>query len=130
MTWLAGPGFAISPHLPPGECSSESVKRYLANLLPEGKWLEELSLAHQIAKSNIFALIAVLGEETTGALIFRLKHQASSPPATAFLPVSARELQDRIGRRQDISIARWDGKTRLSVAGVQDKLPLLIKESG
>ena len=36
-SWLDGPGFAISPHLKPGKCQSEQIKRFLANLLPEGK---------------------------------------------------------------------------------------------
>ncbi|CAH2032198.1 HipA N-terminal domain-containing protein [Trichlorobacter ammonificans] len=44
-SWLDGGGFPVSPHLKPGDCSSESVKRFLANLLPEGRWLEELSVA-------------------------------------------------------------------------------------
>ncbi len=129
-SWLAGSGFAISPHLHPGRCSSDTIKRFLANLLPEGKWLEELSLASQVSKNNIFALIAALGEETTGALSFRLRGAARDPAHTEFRPVTPDELQERISGRRQTSIALWDGKPRLSVAGVQDKLPLLIKNSG
>lgn len=70
-SWLEGQGYAISPHLKPGECESEKVKRFLSNLLPEGKWLEELSADNQISKSNIFGLIALIGAETAGALSFR-----------------------------------------------------------
>ena len=43
-SWLAGQGYAVSPHLQPGECQSEQIKRFLSNLLPEGKWLDELSI--------------------------------------------------------------------------------------
>lgn len=129
-SWLGSPGFAISPHLKPEACPSESVKRFLANLLPEGKWLDELSLDNQISKNNIFALVTVLGGETSGALTFRLNSEAHQSISTTFRPVTPEELQDRIGRRQQISIARWDDKPRLSVAGVQDKLPLLLKANG
>ena len=128
--WLKGPGFAISPHLQPGACPSGAVKWFLANLLPEGKWLEELSIGYQISKNNIFGLIAVIGGETTGALTFRYHGAPSKPQATDFRPVSSDELTERLALRQDISIARWDGKPRLSVAGVQEKLPILIMPDG
>ena len=129
-SWLDGAGFAISPHLQPGNYSSGAVKRFLANLLPEGKWLEELSVDSQVSKNNIFALIAVLGEETAGALTFRLTSMVHESSSSAFRVVTPEELQDRITRRQQVSIALWDGKPRLSVAGVQDKLPLLIRSNG
>lgn len=129
-SWVDGPGFAVSPHLKPGECQSEAIKRFLANLLPEGKWLEELSIDNQISKNNIFALILVLGGETTGALTFQLGDEPRDSIPTIFRAVTPEELQDRITRRQQISIARWDDKPRLSVAGVQDKLPLLLRANG
>ncbi len=129
-SWLAGPGYAVSPHLRPGACRPDSVKRFLANLLPEGRWLEELSLTHQISKNNIFGLVALIGTETTGALSFRYDGAELAPEPTSFRPVSLAELQERIARRTQVSIASWDGKPRLSVAGVQEKLPLLIKPNG
>lgn len=128
--WLEGQGYAISPHLQPGECESEKVKRFLSNLLPEGKWLEELSVDHQISKGNIFGLIALIGAETTGALTFRYGGADGEPRPTAFRKVGAEELTERIAQRQRISIASWDGRPRLSVAGVQDKLPILIRPDG
>lgn len=129
-SWLAGQGYAISPHLQPGECDSEKVKRFLSNLLPEGKWLEELSVDNQISKSNVFGLIALIGAETTGALTFHYDGAGQEPRPTAFREVGAEELTERIAQRQRISIAKWDGKPRLSVAGVQDKLPIMIRPDG
>ncbi len=128
--WLEESGFSISPHLEPGDCKSESVKRFLANLLPEGKWLEELSIDRQISKSNIFGLIAAIGVETTGALTFRQNGENDEETPTTFRPVSREELRDRLAKRQQLSIANWDGTPRLSVAGVQDKLPVLIRPDG
>lgn len=128
--WLAEDGYVISPHLKPGECRSESVKRFLANLLPEGRWLEELSIDCRISKNNIFGLIAAIGTETTGALTFHHDGEKGEQLETSFRQVSEEELRDRLARREDLSIANWDGKPRLSVAGVQDKLPILIKPTG
>lgn len=129
-SWLDGKGFPVSPHLKPGECESESVRRFLANLLPEGRWLEELSISTHISRSNIFGLVAAIGTETTGALSFKMGDAPPEELATSFRPVTAVELAERISRRQSVSIAVWDGKPRLSVAGVQDKLPLLIYPDG
>jgi serine/threonine-protein kinase HipA len=129
-SWLTAGGFPISPHLKPGECLSESVRRFLANLLPEGKWLDELSAASHISRANIFGLVAAIGTETTGALTFHLGETTSDKLSSSFRPVANEELIDRISSRQTASIALWDGKPRLSVAGVQDKLPLLIKPDG
>jgi serine/threonine-protein kinase HipA len=128
--WLAESGFAISPHLPPGESKSGSVKRFLANLLPEGKWLEELAVDRRISKNNIFGLLAAIGVETTGALTFRQDGAGNEEIPTSFRPVSREELQDRLAKRQQLSIANWDGTPRLSVAGVQDKLPVLLRPDG
>jgi serine/threonine-protein kinase HipA len=130
QSWLEGRGYAISPHLKPGECESGKVKRFLSNLLPEGKWLEELSVDHQISKSNIFALVALIGAETTGALTFQYDGADRGPRPTEFREVSTEELTERIAQRQRISIAKWDGKPRLSVTGVQDKLPIMIRPDG
>jgi serine/threonine-protein kinase HipA len=129
-SWLDGGGFPVSPHLKPGECASESVKRFLANLLPEGRWLEELSVSSHISRSNVFGLIVAIGAETTGALSFRMGDEPEGGQLTSFRPVTSDELAERISQRQNVSIAVWDGKPRLSVAGVQDKLPLLIRADG
>ncbi|MBV5340684.1 MAG: HipA domain-containing protein [Deltaproteobacteria bacterium] len=130
QSWLDGGGFSVSPHLKPGECASESVRRFLANLLPEGRWLEELAISSHISRANIFGLVAAIGAETTGSLTFRLGDLPSEGPETSFRPVTAVELAERISQRQNVSIALWDGKPRLSVAGVQEKLPLLIRADG
>lgn len=128
--WLAEAGFAVSPHLKPEQCRSDVLKRFLANLLPEGRWLEELSINTQVSRSNVFGLIAALGAETAGALSFRLDGEAPEPLSTSFRPVSVEELAERIEQRQNRSLAVWDGKPRLSVAGVQEKLPILIMPDG
>ena len=89
QSWLDGGGFPVSPHLKPGECASESVRRFLANLLPEGRWLEELAISSHISRANIFGLVAAIGTETTGALTFRLGDSPSEEPETSFRPVTA-----------------------------------------
>ena len=127
-TWIEGGGFPVSPHLKFHKSPDDSVRRFLSNLLPEGRWLEELSLSSHISKSNTFGLIAAIGSETTGALTFRI--EGSDTNTTNFRPIETQELEERIRERHDRSIGLWDGKQRLSTAGVQEKLPVLIMPDG
>lgn len=128
-SWTADGGFYVSPHLTFNQSPDDAVKRFIANLLPEGKWLEELSISAQISKANIFGLIATIGSETTGALTFRSAGTEENL-ATTFRPIAPIELRERIQARNEKSITLWDGKQRLSTAGVQDKLPVIIMPDG
>lgn len=52
--WLKS-GYAVSPNLPLiDEIPSLNVSRFLKNLLPEGKALEELVANYHLSKNNTF----------------------------------------------------------------------------
>lgn len=117
-------GFALSPAMPLNNKFPNSyVKNFIANLLPEGDGLEKLSKYLQISKANKFALIRELGNETSGALIFT---DGKNTEETNFRKIPLEELTSRINQRKEIPIEVWEGKPRLSVAGVQEKLPIAI----
>ncbi len=130
-SWLDRVGaFAISPHIPLGTegARPDVVKRFLQNLLPEGDALEVISVNHQISKFNTFGLVALLGKEPVGALAFELE----DPSATQIVQpirraISSKELSARIRNRLYEPFPVWDGKVRLSVAGSQDKLQILLE---
>lgn len=116
-------GFPISPALPlSGNFTSKDVKNFIVNLLPEGEGLEKLSQLCQISKANHFGLLRAIGKETSGALSFG----AESAIATSFRKVSQAELTQRILDRKKTPITVWDEKVRLSLSGVQEKLPVAI----
>ncbi|MCG9661036.1 HipA domain-containing protein [Vibrio mediterranei] len=116
-------GFPISPYIPFDEqASPRSIENYLRNLLPEGEAFEEMIQNTTISKSNTFGLIRKLGAETSGALSFRVL--GSGPQETSFRSVPDDELIERLERNL-APLVFWDGKVRLSVAGVQNKLNLL-----
>ncbi|CAA6817829.1 MAG: HipA protein [uncultured Sulfurovum sp.] len=120
-------GFSISPHLPfDQEFSSITIKRFLENLIPEGEGLEDIASFAHISKNNTFAIIHSIGYDTAGALFFGNKSEANEP---IFREISLKELTGRIEELESKSIAIWDKKVRLSLAGVQAKLPVIIKES-
>lgn len=124
-TWIQI-GFPISPYIPfDGSAAPRSIENYLRNLFPEGEAFDEMVQNTTISKSNTFALVRKLGSETTGALSFRIPD--SEPDETSFRIVTEQELADRLER--NISpLVYWDGKVRLSVAGVQNKINLLRNE--
>ncbi len=87
-------GYEISPHLAFGRTiSSGLIKRFLENLLPEGKGLDDLTSFTHISKNNIFGLIQAMGFETSGALSFGTTDKTTTP---LFRPITEEELTQRI----------------------------------
>lgn len=122
-TWKSK-GFELSPYMKfDSSISCVSVKNFIENLLPEGNGREILSIKNHISKSNVFGLIQIIGKETTGALTFC---QSTDSIPTSFREITEAELAQRIRNRKDEPIEIWDNQARLSVAGVQDKLPISI----
>jgi len=119
-------GFTISPHLPFNEeCSSIAIKRFLENLIPEGEGLEDIANFAHISKNNTFAIMHTIGYDTAGALMFG---ENSEEDRAIFREIPSQELSDRIEQLESKSIAIWDKKVRLSLAGVQAKLPVIVQE--
>jgi serine/threonine-protein kinase HipA len=130
--------FSLSPHIAlRGEAPhAGTVQRFIANLLPEGRALDVASYMFQISKNNTFGLIRMLGKEPVGALSFlALEDDAPAgevPRKSAVLEpvrrvISNEELTERIRDRDAIPFPVWDGKVRLSVAGYQDKLQVMVE---
>ena len=116
-------GFELSPHLKfDKSIDSNSIKKFVNNLLPEGNGLDAISIILQISKANKFGLLEAIGNETAGALTF----SPDNIIVTNFREISNEELTERIINKENINITLWDGKIRLSLSGVQDKLPLVV----
>lgn len=123
--WLKR-GFPLSPHLPLfDEIPPENTRKFFENLLPEGEALKTLARTLKIAPSNIYALVAAIGRDATGAFTFSSERETAK---TSFRPIPIAELTERIQQRATMSIGLWDGKPRLSLAGVQEKLAVTLKD--
>jgi len=124
--WLSDPeGFPLSPALPlQQDISAGAVRRFVENLLPEGRALDIVASSQGIARSNVFGMIRALGSETTGAFRFLpagVDGAAEQQPQT-LREISLAELDERIAERDRRPLIEWDGRIRMSVAGYQDKL--------
>ncbi len=134
VDWVQRPqAFPLSPALPlaplVGGYATGAVKRFVENLLPEGRALDITATTYRVSKSNIFALISALGTETTGA--FRFWQSNQTPPSIATTPprrVTLEELDRRLAERDEMPLAVWDAKVRMSIAGVQDKLMVYLDQ--
>ena len=123
-------GFAISPALPLNKTHSpHSVYNFLDNLLPEGEARKLLTENLGVNDTQVFIQIRALGQDLSGAISFldTDKQQTKSP---LLRPIKEQELIQRLQQKEDFGLLIWDGKPRLSVAGVQDKINILYSESG
>lgn len=123
-------GFALSPHLPLNDnIDPTALQRFLRNLFPEGNSFERLLDTYRISRQNTFGLIRILGSDTASGLTFKpLEHDENEP--TCFRPVSDAELIERLDNREQQGLLVWDAKPRLSVAGIQDKINVLLDDAG
>lgn len=128
--------FPLAPKLPlepdgalSAEHHSRIVRSFFENLLPEGQALDDVAAAYAISKANTMGLIAILGQETAGAL----RIVRSDAPAAAHHEemrlVTPKELSARINERPQLPFTIWDQKVRLSIAGYQDKIGVYQDEA-
>ncbi|MCG5073828.1 HipA domain-containing protein [Paraburkholderia tagetis] len=157
--WLARrDAFPLSPHigLDGAAPRTGTLARFIGNLLPEGRALDVASIVYQISKDNIYGLIRMLGKEPVGALSFlaagedvpplphasqvnpQVDPQAGTQAGTQTSTqtsgqgrriVGEEELTERIRDRDTIPFPVWDKRVRLSIAGYQDKLQVLVEGS-
>lgn len=127
--WLELAGsYSISPHiLTYGQpAPSSTIRRFLDNLLPEGRALDVVATANRVSKNNLYGLIRELGQETSGALSFLPEGAGTTRNSAAKREIGRDELRQRIEERAQLPFMVWDGRVRMSIAGYQDKLAVYL----
>jgi len=121
-------GFPISPHLPFNQdIDTGSVCRFIQNLFPEGSAFERLIEIESLSRNNLYAILKTIGHDTAGALSFSSEDIDTS---TTLRKISTEEVIERLKDQSQKDLAFWDGKYRLSVAGVQNKLNVFCNKAG
>ncbi len=108
------------------------VKSFFAGLLPEGQLRQMISQQLQVSAQNEFALLDQIGGECAGAVSLRkggneptpLSHTVAAPQWLA--QEELHKILEELPRRP--MLAGKDG-LRLSLAGAQDKLPVIAQWS-
>ena len=128
--WLEGGGFALSQTLPLGaeEFTGEKgvAHKFFANLLPEGGFREHITRDLKISNTD-FNLLRAIGGECAGALSF-LPPEAEPCAEQSYHPISDKELADLVFTRGQMYLWAKQRKSRFSLAGAQDKFPVLARE--
>lgn len=130
QAWVSSPiAFPLAPKLPlepdstvSTEQHSRIVRSFFENLLPEGQALDDVAAAYAISKANTMGLIAIMGQETAGALRIVRNDVPNVVPSDEMRLVTPAELSARINERPQLPFTIWDQKVRLSIAGYQDKI--------
>ncbi|MES9990662.1 MAG: type II toxin-antitoxin system HipA family toxin [Candidatus Thiodiazotropha sp.] len=129
--WSIGGGFALSRSLPlaVGEFAPEAglAHRFFANLLPEGTVREHIVRDLKLPNTD-FDLLRAIGGECAGALsILPVDRQPTNQHQ--YRGLTEKEMAELAARRGQI-YAVWpsDNRPRLSLAGAQDKCPVLLRD--
>ncbi|MEA1891036.1 MAG: type II toxin-antitoxin system HipA family toxin [Pseudomonadota bacterium] len=129
--WITRDGFAVSWSLPltTEDFSAKDgvAHRFFANLLPEGGVRDNIVRDLKISNTD-FDLLRAIGGECAGALSI-LQVERNPSEDRSYRPLPDKELARLIARRGQI-YATWpeDKRPRLSLAGAQDKCPVLIRD--
>ncbi|MFN3731386.1 type II toxin-antitoxin system HipA family toxin [Comamonas testosteroni] len=132
--WLALPqATALSQSLPlQAELFDDHQTRpFFAGLLPEGQMRRLIAQQFQVSGQNDFALLDHIGGECAGAVTFLEPGQALPRSNTVgdvewLSDEKLLALLDELPRRPMLA---GDDGLRLSLAGAQDKLPVVVDES-
>ncbi len=131
--WAAAENaFDLSPALPRSQlahtdgASNRPVQWYFDNLLPEENLRVVLASEAKIAAEDAFGLLAYFGAESAGSLVLRAPGQAQAS-ASGLVSLTPQALSQRIKNLPRDSLVK-DAPKRMSLAGAQHKLLLVMKE--
>ncbi len=130
-SWITSGGFAVSRSLPlAGRTFAPDARiahHFFANLLPEGSVRDHLVRDLKLPNTD-FDLLRAIGGECAGALSILLLNQTPSRQQQ-YRALTEQELAKLVARRGRIGAAWFtEERPRLSLAGAQDKCPVLMRD--
>jgi len=129
--WLADDGVAALSQALPKQAApfgDALCKAVFGGLLPEEGQRTAIARALGVSPDNPFRLLAALGGDVAGALAFLPEGETPpvSPEGDPAHPLDDAELADLIGRLPRVPMLAGEGGARLSLAGAQGKLPVVL----
>ncbi len=130
--WIAGGGFAVSRSLPPAAREfppdEGAAQHWFGNLLPEGAVRERIVRDLKLPNTD-FDLLRAIGGECAGALSILPVEQRPVVRCQYSLLTENDLLKLATGRGQIYADWQADVRPRLSLAGAQDKCPVLLRDN-
>lgn len=128
--WLADASApALSISLPKQEqpFGRRACQAFFGGILPEESQRIAIARALGVSADNEFRLLEHLGGEVAGALTLLPEGETPEPPSTAApRPLDDNELVQLLDRLPMRPMLAGEGGLRLSLAGAQSKLPVLV----
>lgn len=131
--WLADSAAAPLSHALPKQVEpfgDTLCKAVFGGLLPEEGQRTAVARALGVSPDNPFRLLAALGGDVAGALAFLPEGEAppDAPQGEPAHPLDGAELAALIGRLPRVPMLAGEGGARLSLAGAQGKLPVVLTD--
>lgn len=133
--WLADEAAPALSHAMPKQqepYEDHACKAVFGGLLPEESQRTAIARALGVSPDNPFRLLEALGGDVAGALAFLPKdeeplhdHSETTPE-----PLQENELAELLDRLPAVPMLAGEGGARLSLAGAQSKLPVLLTADG
>jgi serine/threonine-protein kinase HipA len=128
VSGFKGPPVSQSMPVGSGPFADAECRSVFGGLLPEGKQRELLAQKFHVSAQNDFALLEATGGDVAGAIAL-LPEGEQMPTRTERRRVSNSELSDLLAKLLIRPVVvRPGGKTRMSLAGAQPKLPVIYEK--
>lgn len=130
-SWLGNPNAVpLSRSLPlqPEPFQGKKARPFFAGLLPEQDPRQRIAGILGISAKNDFAMLEQIGGECAGAVCLLPKGAPPPPCESRLRKLSDSELRDVIAQLHRRPLLADDKELRLSLAGAQDKLPIVIRD--
>jgi serine/threonine-protein kinase HipA len=121
--------FPISQSLPllGDSYKDRRVRFFFANLLPEGNFRSLIAKRLSVPDNDDYQLLCHLGKDCAGALSIVSKPGGQDKPR--YTKLRGRDLNQLFFNSTGLAEAIVKGNIRISLAGAQDKLPVLFKKN-
>ena len=131
-TWVAGDYPPLSQALPlDGGFGSRQVTAFFGGLLPEGELRKLLARELGVSDRNDFSLLERVGGDCAGAVSLYLPGLARSEAGGSVKWLDEAEVAELVRELPERPMyAGPDDDYRLSLAGAQDKLPVVVGDDG
>lgn len=131
--WMAAKdAFPVSIRMPLSVQRHEPaiVYPWFLNLLPEGRTLETVGAILHIHEADVFAILQEMGGDVAGALEIRRNGEPPPEGKPRNRRLTEAELAETIKRLPERPLLVGEDGIRMSVAGAQEKLPVVRYADG
>lgn len=129
--WLEKNNRPVSLSLPCSEEEFDAQKStaFFDNLLPEEAMYRDLCREARIDEADIYNFLRLFGKECAGALVIASEEAEEPAEASAYRDIT-NELEAILEKYRGMSQGSLIAETgaRLSIAGAQNKLPIVLRE--